>query len=95
MSTGPSAPRPQAIEDGMRNVLRVITAIALLPAPSAAVEQRLPKKSETPIAAGRHVPLKGAGNPCAVYGAGFIRVDGTQTCIKIGGAVSIETGGSR
>jgi len=79
----------------MRNALLVIAAIALLPVPSAAVEQRQPKKSETPIAAGRHVPLKGAGNPCAVYGSGFVRVDGTQTCIKIGGAVSVETGGSR
>ena len=79
----------------MRNVLLVIAAFALLPAPSAAVEQRQPKKSETPISAGRHVPLKGAGNPCAVYGSGFVRVDGTQTCVKIGGAVSVETGGNR
>jgi hypothetical protein len=70
--------------------------MALLPAPSAAVEQPQRKKSETPpIPAERQVPLKRAGNPCTVYGAGFVRVDGTQTCVKIGGAVSVETGGSR
>jgi hypothetical protein len=70
--------------------------MALLPVPSAAVEQPQPKKSETPpMSAGRQVPLKRAGNPCTAYGAGFVRVDGTQTCVKIGGAVSVETGSNR
>jgi hypothetical protein len=35
-----------------------------------------------------------AGNPCAVYGSGFTKVDGTDTCVNIGGAVSIGVGGS-
>jgi len=45
---------------------------------------------------GRVLPLKaaGAGNSCAAYGPGFVRVDGTETCVKIGGAVSIGVGGS-
>jgi len=36
-------------------------------------------------------------NPCAAYGAGFVKVEGTSTCIKIGGSVRIEGGvnGSR
>jgi len=63
-------------------------------APLEAVVPREPKKQES-ISAGRQVPLKRAGHPCAAYGAGFVRVDGTQTCIKIGGAVSVEAGGSR
>ena len=82
----------------MRNALVVIAVIALLPASSSAVEQPRPhKKSETSISAGRQVPLKGAGagNPCAAYGPGFVKVDGTQTCVKVGGAVSVGAGGSR
>jgi len=81
----------------MRNVLLVIAVAALLPAPSAAAEQPRQQKSDKSISAARPLPLKGArtDHSCAVYGAGFVRVDGTQTCVKIGGAVSIGVGGSR
>jgi hypothetical protein len=81
----------------MRNVLLVIAVIALLPASSAAVEQPRAQKSNKSFSTGRQLPLKGArtDDSCAVYGAGFVRVDGTQTCVKIGGAVSIGVGGSR
>ena len=80
----------------MRNVLLMIGAMALLPASAAAEPLRQPK-SDTSIATGRQLPLKGArsDDSCAAYGAGFVRVDGTQTCVKIGGAVSIGVGGSR
>lgn len=33
-----------------------------------------------------------SANACAEYGAGFVRVEGTGTCMKIGGAVSIGAG---
>ncbi|BAM89755.1 conserved hypothetical protein [Bradyrhizobium oligotrophicum S58] len=33
-------------------------------------------------------------NPCASYGPNFARVEGTDTCVKIGGAVRVETGTS-
>jgi hypothetical protein len=81
----------------MRNVLLVIAATALLPASSAAVEQPRAQKSNKSFSTGRPHQLKGArtDDTCAVYGAGFVRVDGTQTCVKIGGAVSIGVGGSR
>lgn len=36
-----------------------------------------------------------AGNPCAGYGPGFARVDGTETCIKVGGAIRVDVGTSR
>ena len=81
----------------MRNLLLVIAATALLPASSAAVEQPRAQKSDKSIPTGRQHQLKGArtDHSCAVYGAGFVRVDGTQTCVKIGGAVSIGVAGSR
>jgi hypothetical protein len=83
----------------MRTTLLVIALVVLPPASSAVAEQPRRQKSDKSVSAGRQLPLKGAGagtgNACAVYGPGFVRVDGTQTCVKIGGAVSIGVGGSR
>ena len=81
----------------MRNALLVIAVVALLPASPVAAERPWTRKSDKPIASGRPLPLKGAGagHSCAAYGPGFVRVDGTETCMKIGGAVSIGVGGSR
>lgn len=31
-------------------------------------------------------------NPCAQFGAGFQRAPGTDTCIKVGGAVRLDAG---
>ncbi|WP_407176777.1 porin [Bradyrhizobium sp. STM 3562] len=40
-------------------------------------------------------PLKSAAaNPCAAFGAGFVRVAGTDTCVKVGGAFSVDVGGA-
>jgi hypothetical protein len=79
----------------MRNTLLAI-AVAMLPASSAAAEPSSSQKPDKPVASGRLLPLKGAGasNSCAGYGPGFIKVDGTDTCAKIGGAVSIGVGSS-
>jgi hypothetical protein len=35
-----------------------------------------------------------AGNPCAAFGAGFVKVAGTDTCVKIGGAFRVDVGGA-
>jgi hypothetical protein len=80
----------------MRNVLLVIAVTALLPASSAAAGQPRQPKANKSISA-KPLPLKGArtDDSCAAYGAGFVRVDGTATCVKIGGAVSIGVGVSR
>ncbi|MFN3889177.1 MAG: porin [Beijerinckiaceae bacterium] len=37
----------------------------------------------------------GAGaqeNRCAIYGAGFVGVNGTDTCVRIGGRVRVDAG---
>lgn len=80
----------------MRNILLAI-AVAMLPA--AAAE---PSSSQKPgkAASGSLLPLKdaSAGNSCAAYGPGFVKLDGTDTCVKIGGVVGIgagSTSGSR
>jgi hypothetical protein len=81
----------------MRNTLLAIVAAALLPTSIAVAEQSSHPRPDKPTAAsGRLLPLKGAaaGNSCAAFGPGFVRVDGTETCVKIGGTVGIGVGGS-
>nr|WP_316185196.1 MULTISPECIES: porin [unclassified Bradyrhizobium] len=33
-------------------------------------------------------------NPCTAYGPSFAKLPGTDTCVKVGGAASIEAGSS-
>jgi hypothetical protein len=75
----------------MRNILLAI-AVAMLPA--AAAEPSSTQKVDKLQDSGRLLPLKrtGAGNPCAVYCPGFVKLAGTDTCVKIGGAAGIGTG---
>jgi hypothetical protein len=60
----------------------LLLLIALLPAAATAAEQ--PKKKSAPVTV----------NPCAQYGAGWVQVQGTTTCVKLSGSVRIETGTS-
>jgi hypothetical protein len=39
-------------------------------------------------------PKRAAGNPCAAFGPGFVKVEGTDTCVKVGGAFSVGVGGA-
>ena len=74
----------------MRNILFILAACAPLLAPASA-EERRPLKFDQPA---RTLPVKEPKfeSSCAAYGAGFVKIAGTNTCVKIGGAVSI--GGS-
>ena len=43
----------------------------------------------------RLAPAKGAArNPCAAFGPGFVKVAGSDTCVKVGGAVRVDVGGA-
>jgi hypothetical protein len=35
-----------------------------------------------------------AGNPCVAFGPGFVKVAGTDTCVKVGGAFRVDVGGA-
>jgi hypothetical protein len=76
----------------MRKSLLVMMAI-VLPAVAVAEQLRLPKSDKAAIS-GKPLPLKrsNSANACAEYGAGFVKVEGTSTCMKIGGAVSVGAG---
>lgn len=79
----------------MRNTLLAIL-VTVLPVAIAAAEQPSLPKPDKSATSGKLLPLKSAGtvNSCAAYGAGFVKVEGTDTCVKIGGGVSIESGSS-
>jgi hypothetical protein len=80
----------------MRKSLLAIAALMLTGVAALAAEQSGQQKSGKAAPAGKLLPLKRAtsGNSCAAYGAGFVKLEGSDTCIKIGGAVSIGAGTS-
>jgi hypothetical protein len=83
----------------MRKSLLVLFAMALASV-AAFAEQPRPPKHDKAATSGKLLPLKrsNSASACAEYGAGFVRIEGTNTCMKIGGAVSVGagvSGGSR
>jgi Porin subfamily len=79
-----------ALEGGMRKLSFLLSTLALLTAPAFA-EQTRPLKFDQP--SGKSLPVKEPkyDGSCAAYGAGFVKVAGTDTCVKVGGSVSIGT----
>jgi len=78
----------------MRNIL-VAIVVAVLSVSMAAAQSSGAPKPDKAAPPSRLLPVKGATvNACAAYGPGFAKVDGTDTCVKIGGAVSIGVGGA-
>jgi Porin subfamily len=77
----------------MRKSLLIMMAV-LLPSVPALAEQLRLQKSDRAAPSGKSLPLKrpGSANACAEYGAGFVRIEGTNTCMKIGGAVGVGAG---
>lgn len=81
----------------MRAPILILLSFAATSA-TATESLRLPS-AERPQAgkeAGKALPLKGAGGAakagsCASYGPRFVMVEGTGTCVKIGGSISIDT----
>ncbi|GKQ51203.1 hypothetical protein [Bradyrhizobium sp. Ce-3] len=76
---------------------KICFAVIAVLIPAAAFAQQGDRRSfQTPPDAGKTLPTKSAtrSNPCASYGPGFIKVEGTDTCVKLGGGISVE-GGTR
>ncbi|WP_338700797.1 hypothetical protein V5279_21555 [Bradyrhizobium sp. 26S5] len=76
----------------MRKISFAIVAVLL---PAAAFAQAGDRRNfQTPLDAGKTLPSKSAtrSNLCASYGPGFVKVEGSDTCVKLGGAVSVGAG---
>jgi hypothetical protein len=73
--------------------INVIVPVALLLAPHAAAQQSPQLKLDQP-ANSKTLPVKTpkADNSCAAYGAGFIKLTDTNTCVKVGGSISVGAG---
>jgi hypothetical protein len=78
----------------MRTILPVII-LAVLSASSASAQQSRDGKPRNPATSVPLRPAKAAANPCAEYGPGFVRIEGSSTCMKIGGSFGAGIGGSR
>ena len=80
----------------MRKLL-LVDIMALLPASAAMAEPTATPNGQKPATADRLLPTKrpASANSCAAYGPGFVKVTGGDTCVKIGGGIGIEAGGSR
>ena len=73
----------------MRKFLLVIVA-ATLSVWSALAEQPRGQTSYRAATPGKQLPLKrgATANSCTAFGADFVKVEGTDTCVKVGGYVS-------
>jgi len=80
---------------GMRNILCLIV-MTILPVVPVLAQPSGGQKPGSSANSGKLLPMKreGGSNACATYGLGFAKVEGTDTCVKIGGAVSIGVGSS-
>jgi Porin subfamily len=80
----------------MRKSLPVIAAL-MLSASGAPAQQPGIQKPDRATPPAKMLPLKPAksANSCAAYGTGFVKVEGSDTCVKVGGAVSVDVGASR
>jgi hypothetical protein len=78
----------------MRTIVSVII-LAVLSVSAAPAQQSRGGKPEKQAKSLPLRPAKAAANPCAEYGAGFVRIEGSSTCIKIGGSIGVGVGVSR
>jgi hypothetical protein len=78
----------------MRTIVPVII-VAMLLASVAPAQQFRDGRPDKPAKSLPLRPAKAAVNPCAEYGAGFVMIEGSSTCIKVGGSLSVGAGASR
>jgi hypothetical protein len=76
----------------MRQILFLLALV--LPVASLSAEQTRPLKLDQ-AASEKSLPVKQPrpDHSCAAYGAGFVKIAGTNTCVQIGGSIGIGVGG--
>ena len=75
--------------------MREIVFLLALVLPIASVSAGQTRALKLDQTGGKNLPLKepGSDNSCAAYGAGFVKIAGTSTCVKVGGSISVGAGG--
>jgi Porin subfamily len=71
-----------------------LTILGVLWASAAFAESSRPLKLDTPANTDKPASLKGkaSSSSCAAYGPGFVKIEGTDTCVQIGGSISVGAG---
>ncbi|RTL76203.1 MAG: hypothetical protein EKK36_05270 [Bradyrhizobiaceae bacterium] len=75
--------------------LAALLALACTASASAQQQQQKhkPRKHPAHEATTTLTPRSPSHNPCAQYGAGFVRAPGSDTCVRIGGSIGVDVGG--
>ncbi|WNJ88779.1 hypothetical protein [Bosea sp. 685] len=73
--------------------LLALATLAVAPAPAMAqvIGEPIPGQSTTTSKATPWKPNKTA-RPCPEYGPGFVRMEGSTACVRLGGSVAVEYG---
>jgi hypothetical protein len=90
---------PSSTIGAMRRAAAATAVMLVAASASGALAQTLtnpnpPAKWSPPHTAAKPSPAASA-TPCAGYGAGFVKLPGSDACIKIGGWVSVEGAAGR
>lgn len=80
---------PQAIHIMLKAGLIVVFGIVVPPMALAQSDVGSPKAPRKTM----EKPLSRAPKPCAEYGAGFVKLEGSDTCVRLGGSISVGAGG--
>ena len=72
----------------MRTAFVILIGLIAI-SPACAETPQRPHGERLPT--GKALPSKrtAGANACAAYGAGFVRIEGTATCIKVGGWIDV------
>ena len=82
------------LRPGMR-AFSIAMLAAVLSGSTALADPSNSSKWDYAAPADKLPPVKSAGsNPCAAYGPGFVKVDGTSTCVQVGGSISVGVSGA-
>jgi hypothetical protein len=78
---------------------RLVLSVLIACAPAAVIAQTigepLPGKAQARESYSRPAPAPSKGaRPCPEYGAGYVRLEGSSTCVRLGGGVRAEFGKS-
>lgn len=74
----------------------MLTPVASAQQPDATITRPRAKASPTKDAhKQKPVARSRTTNPCAAFGAGFVQMAGSDTCVRVGGAIDLGVGMSR
>jgi hypothetical protein len=79
----------------MRHVFLIALAALMTASMQPASAQQSSEQNRSKAATSLPLRPKPAVNPCAEYGPGFVRMEGSSTCVRIGGNLSVGVGVSR